>query len=106
MKIHIQYDIRTNTTKVYATGQFIQGQPRFYYVLNEGRLVAIEYKSGDEVQPLFEVEDRTFLSALAREITSVMPVEEATAAHLRDAMNVRDRLLTMLEGGTNVLKKV
>ena len=37
------------------------------------------------------------LQELVREASNVVPVEDATSAHLQDAIEVRDRLLSLVE---------
>lgn len=37
------------------------------------------------------------LQELVREVSNILPVEDATSAHLKDAIGVRDRLLALVE---------
>ena len=98
MKFHIQYDVHSNATKVFAVSEWPNG--KCYYTIGDGGIIlAHRTEEGQKIEPMLEVHENGFLQGLASAIQGVMPVSDATTAHLRDAVSVRDRLLSIIENG-------
>lgn len=99
MRFHIQYDVRTASTKVFAVDDW-PGVPhrKSYYTIGEGGvIIGHEREDGQEIEPMLEIYENGFLQGLASAIQGIMPVSDATTAHLRDTIAVRDRLLSIIE---------
>lgn len=103
MKVHIEQDWRTNTAKVYVMEQDgIAGTVRVAKVVGDGLFQWREYKQGAVIDdgPTFEVPNQ-LLACLRDELNKLGPFSDSPVDWLRDSLQVRDRLLTLVEKVVN-----
>lgn len=117
MEAHIQYDGYTDDVKIFLVQRDVEGRRvAEFYAFNNGSVVATTVDRGQPVriEPALIVPEgsgRELLRALGEALVKAgyytPPVAPVVAindvlAHLADAIQVRDRLLTMAEKANDV----
>lgn len=101
MDVHIQYMAATDETLVYITVADFNGSRQNYLTVAPGG--ALEYHvatGGGAIEPLLRLNGRNgteVLRAIAAKVGETMPPDQAVERHLKDAIQVRDRLLVVIE---------
>lgn len=92
MKVRLEQNWMNHGVKVWFYEPTPQGTLIFDVVAGTHKLL----KDGEKEPPPLELPE-VALQALAAEAAGILPVSDATSAHLADAVKVRDRLLTLVE---------
>lgn len=96
MKAHVEQDFVSGRLKVWLWQETPHGIAQYYPHTDAAHLVE---RGRDALmqEPSLTLE-REALEALLRESQGFVSSTDATTAHLSDAVQVRDRLLTLVEG--------
>jgi hypothetical protein len=98
VKIHVERDWMTNTVKVWIyQHDGFTNSTRMFRVVGPDEWQHEDVPQGGEVGEPSLVLLPGVAEALVQELSKIAPPNETMALHLKDAIGVRDRLLTLVE---------
>lgn len=99
MEIHTEYRRGTSILDVWIWERGMGSKPRQLIFKGAEEVEWREYEDGERLEgPSLSLPDDVW-RALSGKINGVLPASEATERHLKDAVEIRDRLLTLVEKG-------
>lgn len=98
MKAHVDYDFVNESYKVWFFERGAPGTSRVLRFPSPGTLMWDEVPDGAEapLEPSLELPEEA-VELMIEKLSKVLPPDAAQAQHLKDAREVRDRLLAMIE---------
>lgn len=93
MKAKIERDWMSQMVKVWL---YTDGGPDVHVLGADGAMHPHRADVADLPEPTFRLPEEG-LAAVVREASNILPVTDATSAHLADAIGVRERLLVLVE---------
>jgi hypothetical protein len=100
MKVYIDHRFQAGTVRLYVLDDG-PGRRRLWQSQGEGQWSFVDISEGaaNDGEATFEM-PVAMLEAIVAAAHDILPPSAATDRHLKDAVAVRDRLLTLLEGGS------
>ncbi len=96
-KAHIEKDWRTSEVSVYLVDRDVVKGAQTYFQVKDGELWGTTITAGAEIPgPLMRLPLEA-VEALGQALANVLPPSAATQVHLTDAIEVRNRLLAVVE---------
>lgn len=95
LQVHSEPDIFSHKVKFWF--YIDTSPPQLARIAADGPTMWVEVREGDTPRPSLTL-DQQMIDALIRESAQYAHPADATAKHLNDAVVVRDRLLTLVEG--------